>query len=183
VTFASATSAQRHCGFCAGGREHPFACPSQRFNRAAANAAFADLQRISADMERQFDTLMQQARTIGAVPAGDGLMDIAAGKLPPGTVSYSMGVHLQRQEQLHPFGGGDEAGGWKIQSRAAPIRQLWRCEGLGAGGRSAHARRFDLGQDRILSGPLLEDDSAALNEGRGVSRMTVPATGLEPVTP
>jgi hypothetical protein len=56
----------------------------------AADPAFADLQRISADMEQQFDAMIQQTNAIAAVPAGDGLMDVAAGKLPPGTVSYSM---------------------------------------------------------------------------------------------
>jgi hypothetical protein len=52
----------------------------------------AEIQRISADMERQMNTLMHQAQTsmrMAAPGSGSDLLAINAGDLPAGSMSYS----------------------------------------------------------------------------------------------
>jgi hypothetical protein len=51
--------------------------------------AFAPFDRVFADLERQQQALLQQARTLPLRPGGAGLNLAALGALPPGTVSYS----------------------------------------------------------------------------------------------
>ncbi|HEX4157197.1 MAG TPA: hypothetical protein VHY79_01870 [Rhizomicrobium sp.] len=72
---------------------------------------FAEMDRISAAMDRQMATMLQNADAIAANP---GLVEIGAGKLPPGSESYSFvstasgsGV-CARSVQIMSRGGGQK---------------------------------------------------------------------------
>lgn len=76
---------------------------------------FADLERLSAAMDREAASLMRQAELLARVPAFGGSQPIQAalGGLPPGTTSYTMvstwsgnGVCSQSVEIAAPANGG-----------------------------------------------------------------------------
>jgi hypothetical protein len=70
----------------------PLAITWPTFSAFDLGPSFAELQRISAEMERQMDTLMRDAQSsfsIVAPSADNGLYDIKLGDLPPGSMSYS----------------------------------------------------------------------------------------------
>jgi hypothetical protein len=55
----------------------------------AAADPFATMDRISAEMDRQMDAMMQHAAMLAAPATGSQLSDAALRRLPPGTVSYT----------------------------------------------------------------------------------------------
>ena len=69
----------------------PLAAAWPEFPAFAFGHSFSDLQRISAEMDRQISALMKQANSAMRVPAGadNGLSEASLGKMPAGSMSYS----------------------------------------------------------------------------------------------
>ena len=69
-----------------------------------SDPAFADLQRISADMNRQMDALFRQTQAFAAAPWTNpqGLYDISLGKLPAGSHFCSQSVQITMPAQGKP---------------------------------------------------------------------------------